>query len=74
MHSGIMEKLKIMKTKEISEILSSLSDNDIIKEYESVINELLSEPHNKNTLNIQQYFQIEMSERFMQIIWKKNEK
>jgi hypothetical protein len=63
-----------MNIEEINKTLRSLSDNDIIKEYESVINELISEPYNKDTLNVQQYFQIEMSERFMQIIWKNDEK
>ena len=63
-----------MNIKEINKTLRSLSDNDIIKEYESVINDLISEPHNKDTLNVQQYFQVEMSERFIQIIWKNDEK
>lgn len=63
-----------MNIKEINKTLRSLSDNDIVKEYESVINDLISEPYNEDTLNVQQYFQIEMSERFMQIIWKNDEK
>ncbi len=63
-----------MNIEEINKTLRSLSDNDIIKEYESVINELISEPYNKDTLNVQQYFQIEMSDRFIQIIWKNDEK
>tara|TARA_R110000824_G_scaffold36287_4_gene112983 strand:+ start:2626 stop:2817 length:192 start_codon:yes stop_codon:yes gene_type:complete len=63
-----------MKIEEVNKVLRDLNNNDILKEYESINNSLLSEPHDEHTLMIQHCFQIEMSERFMQIIWKEDEK
>jgi hypothetical protein len=63
-----------MKIEEIYKVLKDLDDNEIIKEYDNVHSELLSEPHDENTLMLQHCFQIEMAERFMKIIWRKDEK
>ena len=59
-----------MDIQEISKKMKSLSNKDIIREYDNHNDYLLSDPHDEDSLLVQHLFQIEMSQRFIDKIEK----